>query len=62
MWNVILLIEFQIKRNLSWNTTDESLREAFQQFGQITDAVSWPLRSFSLTLPSLSRCCEVLCR
>ncbi len=24
---------------VSWNTTDESLREAFEKFGEVTDAV-----------------------
>ncbi|CAJ0546532.1 Ff.00g011590.m01.CDS01 [Fusarium sp. VM40] len=25
--------------NLSWNTSDETLREAFSQFGQVTDSI-----------------------
>ncbi|KAG2140299.1 hypothetical protein BD769DRAFT_145622 [Suillus cothurnatus] len=25
--------------NLSWNTTDDSLRQAFGEFGQVTDAI-----------------------
>ncbi|KAF7300663.1 RRM domain-containing protein [Mycena chlorophos] len=25
--------------NLSWNTTDDLLKEAFQQYGQVTDSV-----------------------
>lgn len=27
------------RRNLSWGTTDDSLREAFSQFGTVTDSV-----------------------
>lgn len=26
--------------NLSWNTTDESLRQAFGQYGTVTDAIA----------------------
>ncbi|KAB8226053.1 hypothetical protein BDV33DRAFT_162850 [Aspergillus novoparasiticus] len=39
IWNVVLLIEFKIKRNLSWNTTDETLRTAFSDFGQVLDSI-----------------------
>jgi RNA recognition motif-containing protein len=31
---------------LAWATTDDSLREGFSQFGQVVEAVSFPLDSF----------------
>lgn len=49
-WDVWTRYTDNHTRNLSWHTSDESLRQAFGEFGQIIDSVREKIQNFPICL------------